>query len=502
MTTRIPAALLFAAGLGVFLTPAAAQLPAVPVKAAVGPVNQQDPKQIQTIALTVSATPAPVPTLKFELLPRLRDRVAGNAATDYRRAALLRPSWPRDPKESRAQDEMIQKWEDGPVDKLPVADVRKFLSGYSASFRALDFAAKCDRCDWELTQHLSPNNFDMFLPEVQQYRELTRMNRLRVREALAANDFPAAAEYLRAGFRMGKDVGEGPILINMLVGIALTAIYQGEIDRWLERPDAPNLYWALATLPHPFVDPKPALEGEARLVAGLFPTVKDLEKGPVTPERANRVVEDMLSALHRTTDRDQRGGLDALLGKFGAAAYVTANYPDAKKELVELGFPAADVDRMPPAQVVALRAITVYRTITDDQTKSFSLPYPRAVAELARVKERAAKLKKTTDPLLAVFALTIPATEKVHNAFSRTDRRFAAQRAVEAVRLHAAANNGQPPKALSDVTAVIVPDDPFTGKPFEYTATGNRFTLTAGPPPGEQPHAGNSFRYEVTVRGK
>ena len=180
MTTRIPAALLFAAGLGVFLTPAAAQLPAVPVKAAVGPVNQQDPKQIQTIALTVSATPAPVPTLKFELLPRLRDRVAGNAATDYRRAALLRPSWPRDPKESRAQDEMIQKWEDGPVDKLPVADVRKFLSGYSASFRALDFAAKCDRCDWELTQHLSPNNFDMFLPEVQQYRELTRMNRLRV----------------------------------------------------------------------------------------------------------------------------------------------------------------------------------------------------------------------------------------------------------------------------------------------------------------------------------
>ena len=40
------------------------------------------------------------------------------------------------------------------------------------------------------------------------------------------------------------------------------------------------------------------------------------------------------------------------------------------------------------------------------------------------------------------------------------------------------------------------------GGPFEYTAAGNTFTVTAPAPAGEQPHAANSFRYEVTIRGK
>ena len=47
-----------------------------------------------------------------------------------------------------------------------------------------------------------------------------------------------------------------------------------------------------------------------------------------------------------------------------------------------------------------------------------------------------------------------------------------------------------------------MPDDPNTGKPFGYAADGNTFTLTAPPPAGEEVNGANSFRYEVTVRGK
>src|SRR5207253_283594 len=96
------------------------------------------------INLTVSPAAAPVPALKYELLPRLRDRTAGNAALDYYRAGMLRPTWPHDPAESRRQDEMVLRWEEGPVEKLPIAEVKKFLLGYDATFRALDQAARCD----------------------------------------------------------------------------------------------------------------------------------------------------------------------------------------------------------------------------------------------------------------------------------------------------------------------------------------------------------------------
>jgi hypothetical protein len=459
----------------------------------------KDPRPAPTVdvrALTMAPAAAPQPALKYELLPRLRDRVAGNAALDYHRAYILRPGWPRDPKEAEKLSETLIAWEEAPIDKLPIVDVKKYLVGYSASFRALDAAAKADRCDWELTSKLSVNNIDLLLPEAQTFRELARFQKLRVRVDLAENDFGDAVRNLQTGFRLGKDVGEGPTLIQSLVGIAITSIFLSEVEQLLQRPGAPNLYWALTTLPRPFIDPRTALEGETRLFDNLFPNAKVLEKGPVSADRANAILEEMLSAF-ASMGTDVKVGV----GGLGLAGYVALNAPAARKQLVELGWASATVEKMPPAQAVALRAISAYRTFTDDQTKCFSLPYPEARAELVKVRERAEKLKKDTgDTIITVFAGTMPAVEKVFEAHARTARRIAALRAIEAVRLHAAANEGKLPKALADVKVVPVPDDPYTLKPFEYTVKDNTFTLAGPPPAGDKPDRANNFRYEVTVR--
>lgn len=454
-------------------------------------------------ALTVSPAAAPVPALKYELLTRLRDRVPGNAALDYYRSAALRPNWPRDPEESRKQDEMVSKWEEAPVEKLPVAEVKKFLAGYDAAFRALDRAALCERCEWELNRQPSATVVMDMLPEVQRYRELTRFNRLRVRLDLAENDFDGAIRALQGGMRLGKDVAEGPTMIHMLVGIALVAVHTGGAEDWVRRPGSPNLYWALATLPRPFIDPRPALEGEARLSTSLFAGLKELEAGPVPADQANRVLEAMIDTLRKYAGpEDQADALAAGINKLGVAAYTALYAADAKKQLVELGRPAAEVEKMPPAQVVVLRAAAVFRTLSDDQYKCFHLPHAAAVAELNRVRDRALKMTAGagTDPLVRMYAMTAPAIEKVYHAFARTDRRLAGLQVVEAVRMHAAANGGKPPKALSDITLVPVPGDPHTGKPFEYAADGQSFSVHAPPPPGWQPSAPWTFRYEVTVR--
>ncbi len=453
---------------------------------------------VEARTLTLAQAAAPVPALKYELLPRLRERVAGNAALDYHRAYILRPSWPRDPKDAQKLDESLAAWEESTIDKLPVAEVKKYLAGYSQSFRTLDAAAKTDRCDWELTGRLSVSNIDLLLPEAQTFRELARVQKLRVRVDLAENDFDAAVRNLQAGFRLGKDIGEGPTLIMSLVGLAVTNIFLGEVEHLMQRPNGPNMYWALTTLPRPLIDPRPALEGESRLFDNMFPNAKVLEKRPVSADRANAILEEMMTAF---ATKDRPDDFKVGLGGIGLAGHITLQAPAARKHLVALGWAAELVEKMPPAQVVALRAIAAYRVFTDDQAKCFSLPYPAACTELAKVRERAEKLKtESRDAIIAMFSLTLPAVEKLHDAHVRTARRVAALRAIEAIRLHAAANHGQLPKTLADVKVVPVPEDPFTLKPFEYAPTGNAFTLSGPPPTGEKPSRSNNFRYEVTVK--
>ena len=343
----------------------------------------------------------------------------------------------------------------------------------------------------------------MMLPDAQAHRELARALKLRVRADLAEDRFDAAIHGIRIGFQLGQRVGEGPSMIHMLVGLAITGVFTGEIDEFIRRPGAPNLYWALTTLPDPFIDPRAGLEGEARFFESILPHADELDAGPVSAARANQILEEMFATFRRGGPTDD-GGVGGLLGKFGLTTYVALHYPEAKVQLIALGRPAAVVEKMPAAQVVALRSVTVIRALYDDYVKCFHLPYPRAVAEFARLRKQADEWKKQNegDALLSVFLLTLPAIEKVHNAHARVGRRIAGVRAVEAVRLHAALNDGRVPGKLADITAVPVPTDPWTGKPFAYTADGTTFALFAPPPAGEQPHTGNSFRYEVTVRGK
>ncbi|HEX5269924.1 MAG TPA: hypothetical protein VFW33_05535, partial [Gemmataceae bacterium] len=88
----------------------------------------------------------------------------------------------------------------------------------------------------------------------------------------------------------------------------------------------------------------------------------------------------------------------------------------------------------------------------------------------------------------------------VYGAAARLDRRIAALRCVEALRLYAAAHDGKLPVALADVKEVPIPDDPMTGKPFAYKVDGDTATITAGPPPGDPTPAQNTLIYELTLR--
>lgn len=474
------------------------------VALAADPPPPPPPPKPWVVALTVSPAAAPVPALKYELLPRLRDRQPGNAAIEYARAFLLRPAPPKDAKQAQAQQDKVDGWLAAPLDTLPAAELKGYLSGYAATLRAADAAAMLERYDFQHLARLRAEGFAMILPEAQQHRELMWLLKLRARVELAEGRFADAHRTLQTGLRMAKDVGEGPTLIQMLVGIAVASVNLGEVDQWVQRPGSPNLYWALAALPRPLVDPRPGLEGEAVFFAAALPNLGEFEKGPLAAARANELLAGMLDNLGKMTGdtRPEPGPLDGWASAAGRLAYVATQFAASKQALLDEGMPAAEVAKMPPAQVVVLRSVRRVRALSDDQFKCFYLPYPRGRAELARIDAglKAARGEAAGDVVFNVAGLLMPAMAKVHESHGRLERKVAALRAVEAVRLHLAANGGVPPKSLADITAVPVPEDPNTGKPFEYAATPTGFTLTGPPPEGETPGANNAIRYELTVR--
>jgi hypothetical protein len=137
----------------------------------------------------------------------------------------------------------------------------------------------------------------------------------------------------------------------------------------------------------------------------------------------------------------------------------------------------------------------------DDMAKWSNLPYPDARTGLERVETRV-KIERGQGGALLAGTL-LPALTKAHAATVRIERRLAALRCLEAVRLYADAHDGKLPDKLNAITAVPVPVDPFTGSAFEYSRDGDKAVLT-GPAPGNEPAGPNNFlRYEVRIaKGK
>ena len=107
------------------------------------------------------------------------------------------------------------------------------------------------------------------------------------------------------------------------------------------------------------------------------------------------------------------------------------------------------------------------------------------------------RLKSVKARPLAVLAELQPSIMNCIDVQMRLDRRVAALRVVEAIRLYAASHDGKLPEGLNQVTEVPVPEDPATGKAFEYRRDGAASVLTL-------PDAGMTGRstppYRITIR--
>jgi hypothetical protein len=291
-------------------------------------------------------------------------------------------------------------------------------------------------------------------------------------------------------------------LISALVGIACASIMSDTLAEVMELLDAPSLYWAITTMPRPLVDLRKGMEFEQRVLEMQFPELADLDRQR-TPEQWNELLVRVRREVRRISDQAQLHipGLPARAPDDPADK--SPDLPEAKKYLIErAGMKAATVDAMPAAQVLLVWMASYAREVYDDHFKATYLPYPQARLETAAAEKRMmANLDSSPFPgseTARFIQALLPVVIKVQAAQCRIERKLAMLRIVEALRLHAEANGGSLPDRLDQITVVPIPDDPGTGKPFEYERKGATATL-ASRIPGEQ-LAASGLRYRITLR--
>jgi hypothetical protein len=139
-----------------------------------------------------------------------------------------------------------------------------------------------------------------------------------------------------------------------------------------------------------------------------------------------------------------------------------------KGHLIQSGMTADTVQAMSVHQLALAHMMRVHHELFDDGAKSYSLPYPQAIAGIEMAIERAKEAERTGEQMLPISSNILEALRTARTATVRADREIALLRTLEALRIHAASHNGELPQALSDITEVPVPEDPVTGEPFVY----------------------------------
>jgi hypothetical protein len=459
---------------------------------AVSPLAAQTSQPGEPIRLTLHPAAAPSPALKYRLLPDRYEQLPGNAATYYYRAEALLVD--NTGLVQNIKDGPWSVWAAMPLKELPLAEVRDKLEPVEPVLRELEEAARHRPCDWQLSDR--PEGIELRLPELQGFRSLASVLAVRARYEVARGHVPEAVQALQTGYALGRNLNEAPTLIHVLVGAAIVNIMDIQLETLLQQPGAPNFYWALTVLPRPYFDPEVAIHEEGTLLDRTWPWLKQLDDGPLTPEQLRTVREQMdktrkLFGLRPLTP--QEVAVHALKDAW--------TYAEARHGLLRDGYTAERLDAMPPFQVLALYTAREYRRAWEDWVawlrvhNGWDEPgYRAAFNQLARADMRLARVL-----LPGQEGGIAPAVQNVYKAFGRTERRFAALRCVEALRLYAAGHEGRLPAALTDVKEVPVPPDPVTGKPFEYEVTGARARLSSPLLPGEKPVPGYTFAYELTV---
>ena len=332
------------------------------------------------------------------------------------------------------------------------------------------------KCDWELPTSEIKDPSQMHLPELHRARSLGRILAMQARLSLAEGKPDDALKTLQTGFALSRQVGTGQVpMINYLVGNAIANMMREQLVDLTQLKDAPNLYWSLANLPHPFLNIRYAVEGEDLMFKRFFCELHEARTGQHTPEQWQKLLEVTVDKLQNAvamlankdpkTTKKEEVDIKKLLEE---------NYPIARDYLIKLGWPEKEIQSMAPARVLLLYGDEMWNEMRDDGTKWIGINYSQWPSDLREHYNGLLK-KYENFPLSDAFQVM----GKIAAIQARSERDFDSLRTIEAIRLYAYSHGGKLPGSLDDIKEVPIPSNAMTGKPFSYRLDGDTAVLLA-----------------------
>jgi hypothetical protein len=450
--------------------------------------NFDQPTDTRTFEITPAAPP--YPALKYQFLfDDLQDTRPGNAAILYLDSILF-----LSPEVLKAADSATEAYTKNDMNTFGTL-VDSFASLASGAytktgvFEELDLAGRTENCDWQ--PPLRDRGGDTLLPHLYPIAHgLTRILQLRALRQIDQSDLPTAIKTLRLGYEMANKTGTERTLISGLVAVRVTRAMNNVTIKLMNRPDAPNLYWALAEMPPSKNNLRHSFDGERLGTATA--TIKLIARVRGGEQLSAAQWHEVFDSIDRTRKAWAASPADQ--------APVPDPVTDAPADLVKksqaayaesYNVPLDQAQILDPAITLGNFYLDQYAAALDDMYKLRGLPYPEFLAKLQEYDRLATKWKREQPTNPFIFAL--PVIRKGVLNFARADRELAAMTTVEALRSYAAANSGKLPAHLEDVTDTPVPQNPLTGQPFDYQLADNTAILS-------DPTPDAPLTYTITIR--
>jgi hypothetical protein len=466
------------------------------------PSEKVKPKKpvLQVISVTIHPAAAPVPALKYHLLPTFLEQTAGNAVPVYVKVLMGYVDFERrmvaeyDQHPDRKADicRMVE-WLETPLDALPLDRVRK-LTDFGMP-RSLESAVRRERCDWDMPLR-EGRLWEVILPEMQELDHLSELLALRARLQIAEKKQTEAIATMKIGYGMARQIAECPFLVTAMIGNRIVQKMNDQLLTLCQQPNAPNLYWSLSELPSPVINIEKALKVEYE---GFFlgcPEFQDLRRQRNAPEQWDLLLRRFVSEVVRfeyldTGKKPEKDRASTIMAR------VLAAVSEAKTDLIAAGYSPKDVEAMPASQIVLLQTLEMYDRYRDEFYKWLRLPYWQAekgLAELERNMKSAKKLELIPMPLMFISDSRL---SRSLFYLARTERQLAALRCIEALRMYAASHKGKLPVSLDDIKETPIPINPVTGRVFPYHLEGETAVLDADGGPENVEHARTQYRITV-----
>jgi hypothetical protein len=439
------------------------------------------PSPVATLSVTPSAAiGADRFRYRLKLLPS--ETVHGNAAMNYASAFAGYSFFKNDRANFKEFEEDYAEWSGGkvslsdiPMEKLKVACARfdEFIDNHIA------VATRCRECDWgvAIEDLRGKQLLQMDFPAIRSASSISWTLVLKTRAAIKQGEFEKATDLLRMHYTLAQNVSRLNNSIAILTAIQCLSRANMTLLEFVAQPDAPNMYWAIAQLPHPIISGVAAMETQMAMFENLVPEFKEIDESQWSDQRWKRVAMEVFETFSDANNLDSSSGgtgkqtnAKTLFLKASLTG-VTA----AKKRLLAAGTDTANIEKMSVSQVMLLDAKHEYEKAKSEFQTMIYMPIPDSILMQRRRNEAYSPEALQNNLGANIFSTFGPLN--LHQQVAEVQQELDLIRIIEAIRLHAA-DTGSLPLSLDEIKSVSIPLDPWTGKPFDCQLTLNKAEFT------------------------